>query len=144
MGSMMPRGVLITPLQTIPTSGGQVLHAIKDIDSGFSGFGEAYFSSVNNGVTRGWKLHKEMTLNLVVVLGEIKFSLVEKGFTDSEFTIHSVTLSRGNYQRLTVPPGIWVAFTGMATGENLLLNVANLKHDPTETEIRELSAFPLD
>ena len=45
-------GVYCTKLNIISTSGGDVLHAMKNIDNGFVDFGEAYFSEIEfNKVT---------------------------------------------------------------------------------------------
>ena len=63
-------GVTLTALQQIDTAGGSVLHAMKAGDAGFSGFGEAYFSAVEKGFIKGWKRHREMTLNVGCPFGE--------------------------------------------------------------------------
>ena len=36
------------------------------------------------------------------------------------------------YALLTVPPGIWFGFQGKASGRSLLMNVADMAHDPDE------------
>jgi hypothetical protein len=36
----------VTPLKRITTEGGDVMHALKNSDTGFNGFGEVYFSWV--------------------------------------------------------------------------------------------------
>ena len=71
-------GVILTSLEIIPVEGGNVLHAMKNGDTGFSGFGEAYFSSVEHKVIKGWKRHFEMILNIAVPIGHIRFILFEK------------------------------------------------------------------
>ena len=126
-------GVVLTPLRIIPSPKGDVLHGIKSQDPGFFGFGEAYFSTVMSGVVKGWKRHKRMTLNLVVPAGEISFSLLDRRVSDPGL-MRTVTLGRNNYYRLTIPADIWVSFVGLSSGLNLLLNVANLAHDPEEAE----------
>jgi dTDP-4-dehydrorhamnose 3,5-epimerase len=46
-------------------------------------------------------------------------------------------LSPNNYQRLTIKPGLWMAFRGI--GEyNMLLNLASIEHDPSESISIEL------
>lgn len=125
-------GVILTPLKQIYTPKGCVFHAMKKSDNGFAGFGEAYFSSVNKGDIKGWKKHTKMTLNLVVVTGEIEFII----YNEKEF--FSTKLSKDNYQRLSVMPGLWVAFRGLGEN-NLLLNLASIEHDPNETQVKELS-----
>jgi dTDP-4-dehydrorhamnose 3,5-epimerase len=131
-------GVTLTPLRQILNPKGDILHAIKKSDQGFAGFGEAYFSTVYNGVIKGWKKHTKMTLNLVVPSGVIEFVC----FDGKEF--QSIVLSQDNYQRLTVNPGVWVAFRGKNEGLNLLLNVASIEHDPAESENCSLEDISYD
>jgi len=66
-------GITLTSLKQITHPKGDIYHAMKASDDGFSGFGEAYFSTVNKNDIKGWKKHTEMTLNLVVVIGEVEF-----------------------------------------------------------------------
>jgi len=122
-------GVILTPLKQISNPKGDVFHAMKCTDTGFNGFGEAYFSSINEGDIKGWKKHNAMTLNLVVICGEIEFVIYNENTED----FFEVILSHENYQRLTIFPGIWVAFRGL-NDKNMLLNLANLPHDPLESE----------
>jgi dTDP-4-dehydrorhamnose 3,5-epimerase len=121
-------GVVLTPLKQIHTPKGDVFHAMKKSDEGFDGFGEAYFSTVNQNDIKGWKKHTEMTLNLVVVSGEIKFVVHDE---DSK-TFFNVSLSQDNYQRLTIRPNLWVAFKGLKD-DSMLLNLASIEHDPNES-----------
>ena len=127
-------GVTLTPLKKITHPKGDIFHAMKASDDGFSGFGEAYFSTVNQGEVKGWKKHTEMTLNLVVVTGEIKFVV----YDDNSF--YSVKLSKNNYQRLTVEPGLWLAFKGVSA-ENMLLNLASIEHNTNESENVDMYGF---
>ena len=128
-------GVILAPLKIISGDAGDVLHVMKRTDASFCGFGEVYFSTVNKGQVKGWKRHREMTLNLVVPCGEIKFVLYDDR-TESPTCgkIFEVVLSRGNYQRLTVPPMIWMGFMGTGDGLNMLLNIASIPHDPQEAD----------
>lgn len=131
-------GVLLTPLKVIQDEKGSVLHALKNIDPGFSGFAEAYFSSVNKGIIKGWKKHLQMTMNLIVITGEIKFiAYDDRESSQTKKSFGTVTLSRNNYFRLTVPPKVWVSFQGLGS-ENILLNIANLTHNPNEAVNIEL------
>ena len=128
-------GVLITPLKIIDVPGGNVLHAMKKEDNGFNGFGEAYFSTVEHKVIKGWKRHFEMTLNIVVPIGHIRFVLFDdRDSSQTKGSYQEVSLSRNNYQRLTVPPMIWFAFEGIAKESSLLLNLASISHRKEEQE----------
>ena len=130
-------GVTLTPLKQITHPKGDIFHAMKASDDGFSGFGEAYFSTVNQGEVKGWKKHTEMTLNLVVVTGEIKFVV----YDDNSF--YSVKLSKNNYQRLTVESGLWLAFRGISV-ENMLLNLASIEHNTNESKNVDMCGFNYD
>lgn len=127
--------ILITPLARIPTSGGDVLHGMKQSDMGFAGFGEAYFSWVADGAVKAWKRHTRMTMNVVVPVGKVRFVFRLDG-TD-EFRVEDIGVDR--YARLTVPPGIWFGFQGLAAPQSLVLNLANILHDPNEVERLALS-----
>jgi len=129
----MIEGVELTPLKIIPGELGDVLHAIKRTEGSFRGFGEAYFSIVNKGAIKAWKRHHKMTLNLVVPCGEIFFVLYdERSDSPTYGEINELSLSLQNYQRLTVPPMVWLGFKGLSNGLNMLMNVSDIPHDPDE------------
>jgi dTDP-4-dehydrorhamnose 3,5-epimerase len=135
-------GVLLTPLKQIYHPKGDVFHGLKKSDPGFSDFGEAYFSSVHPGDVKPWKKHLRMTLNLVVPVGKIRFVMHDdRPESSTKGQTFAVEIGPDNYQRLTVSPGIWMAFEGLDDGLNLLLNVADMEHDPDEVERAELDRF---
>lgn len=142
MDKLNIEGCVLSPLKRIPKVGGSILHALKSSDVGYAGFGEIYFSSAEPGTVSDWKRHKNMTLNLIVPVGEIKFVLFDQR-KDSSTTGNYVEVILGtrNYSRLTIPPGIWLAFKGIAASESFLVNVANLEHDPKEIERVPLKTF---
>ena len=129
MGVVSLTDILVTPLRRIPTIGGDVMHALKDSDDGFNGFGEVYFSWVEQGEIKAWKYHQHMTLNLVVPLGEISFVFHIK---DQENCFRTENIGEEQYVRLTVPPGIWFGFQGLGSSQSLLMNLADKAHDPDE------------
>ena len=138
----MIKGVILTPLKQIYHPKGDVFRAIKKSDVGFTGFGEAYFSTVHAGDIKSWKKHLRMTLNLIVPVGEIRFVLYDdRELSPTLGETMSVEIGLENYLRLTVPPGVWMAFEGLGEGLNLLLNVADMEHDPDEVERAELEKF---
>ena len=133
----MIKDVLITPLDIIDTPGGNVMHVMKETGVGYLSFGEAYFSQVNKGAIKAWKRHRKMTLNLVVPVGEIKFVLFDD--RDISNTIfQEVMISKNNYCRLTIPPMVWVGFQDFANDGSMLLNIANIEHDPDEVDRKEI------
>ena len=138
-------GVIVTPLRCIATPKGDVLHAMKRTDEGFAGFGEVYFSEVFFGDVKGWKRHNRMTLNLVVVHGTIRFIIYDdREGSATKGCYQEVYLSPNDadsYCRLTVAPGLWMAFEGCDEnkGTSLLMDLIPEIHDPAEADRCELS-----
>jgi len=138
MGAVALDDILVTPLKRISTDGGDVMHALKNSDLGFNGFGEVYFSWVEQGAIKAWKCHQRMTLNLVVPLGVVRFVF---HLAEQKKKIRTEKIGNDNYSRLTVPPGIWFGFQGIASGSSLLVNIADLEHDPDEVLRKNPSDF---
>lgn len=136
MGELiLPDGVLLVPLRRIPVTGGPVWHALKASDPGYAGFGEAYFTTVEQGAVKAWKRHRRMVSNLVVALGRVRLQCVDtREESPSRGMRLDITLGGDNYQRLTLPPGLWFGFQGVDAGLNLMLNLASIEHEPAEAE----------
>ena len=139
MGRVSLNEICVTPLKRISVTGGDVLHAMKKSDAGYVDFGEAYFSLVEFGAIKAWKRHLQMTLNLVVPIGEVQFVLI-----DSVGLIREERIGEGHYARLTIPPGIWFGFQGVSKKIALLLNIADIEHSPDEVERKELDEVKYD
>ena len=127
--------ILITPLARIETAGGDVLHAMKQNDAGYTGFGEAYFSWADAGAIKAWKRHMRMTMNVIVPIGKVRFVFCLDAADD--FRVEEIGVDR--FVRITVPPGIWFGFHGLAEHQSLVLNIANISHDPEEIQRLTLS-----
>jgi dTDP-4-dehydrorhamnose 3,5-epimerase len=129
--------LIITPLDIIKVNKGDVMHAMKSDDPGFSGFGEAYFSVVSYNAIKAWKRHHEMTLNLVVPVGKIRFVLFDdRKASNTQF--QEVIISKDNYCRLTVPPMVWIGFEGLSDNGSMLLNIADIQHNPHEVDKKNI------
>ena len=131
-------GLIITPLKIVDVPNGNVLHAMKSEDSGFSGFGEAYFSAIESSAVKAWKRHHHMTLNIVVPVGKIRFVIFDDR-VEGNTQFQEVILSQQNYCRLTVPPMVWMGFQGMHDDKSMLLNIADISHNPNESDRKAIS-----
>ncbi len=140
MGNMSLDDILITPLARIATPNGDVLHAMKKSECGYNGFGEAYFSWVAAGSTKAWKYHKRMTMNVVVPMGQVRFVFYLE--TEDSFRVEDIGVD--HYARITVPPGIWFGFKGLSAPSSLILNLADILHDPNEVVRKSLSDINYD
>lgn len=142
----MIEGVTLHPLKQISVPKGDLWHALKSSDEGYAGFGEAYFTQIAHGETKGWKRHNRYVLNLVVMVGEVEFVIYdcrEGSKTYGQF--QSIRLTpNGNYQRLTVAPGLWMAFHGIAEGHSMLMDIIPEPHNPEEASKKDLSEIEYD
>lgn len=128
-------GVILTTLKKICHPKGDIFHGLKKSDEGFTGFGETYFSSIKQDQIKGWNKHKRATLNLIVPTGIVTFVIYDDRLkAHSKNNFFEINLSPENYLRLTVPPGLWLAFRGKSKNTNLILSVSDIEHDPDEIE----------
>ena len=134
---MMIKDVLINKLNVFDTPGGNVMHAMKMTSKGYEGFGEAYFSQIEKDAVKAWKRHKEMTLNLIVPVGEIRFILFDDRVAENN-QFQEIIISKENYCRLTIPPMIWMGFQGLSDGISVLLNIANIEHNADEVDKKNI------
>ena len=134
------QGVTLTPLKRITNPKGDILHALKSSETSFSQFGEAYFTSVISGEIKGWKKHKKMCLNLIVPVGSVTFYIHD----ENENITKAFTINESHYNRLTIHPGLWVAFRGNEKDLNLILNIASIEHDANEAINQPLDYIHLD
>ena len=139
MGEVRVNQIRVTPLKRIPLAGGDVLHGMKCSDPGYVDFGEAYFSNIESGAIKAWKRHLRMTLNFIVPIGRIQFA-----FMDDEGVFREEVVGPDRYVRLTVPPGVWFGFRGLEMPCSLLLNIADIPHDPEEIERKNLDEIQFD
>ena len=130
--------IVITQLSTFDVDGGRVMHGIKKNDIGYVGLGEVYFSYIDPKAVKAWKKHNRMTLNLVVPLGKVRFVFCDP-LSEGHYRVEDV--GEGNYVRLTVPPGIWFGFQGIALQPSLVTNIADLQHDAAEVERQAVLSF---
>lgn len=137
MGTISLDSIIVTPLSRIVTQGGDVMHAMKHVDSGYAGFGEAYFSWINANAIKAWKKHTRMTMNIIVPVGKVRFVF----FLDDNTPFRIEEIGSDHYARLTIPPGIWFGFQGLSESGNLLLNIASIMHDPEEVERQAISGI---
>ena len=135
------QGVILTGLKKISNEKGDIFHALKRSDKTYEDFGEVYFSWIKKDHVKGWKKHKEMTLNLIVPVGDVKFII----FNNQSSAIQSfeIIIGESNYSRLSIMPGLYFAFQGLKQS-NLVMNVASVEHDDKESENLPLDYFDYD
>jgi dTDP-4-dehydrorhamnose 3,5-epimerase len=131
-------GIKQTKLAVIKNPLGDILHSLKCTEPEFSIFGEHYFSKINFNQIKGWKRHSRMISNLTVPVGLVRFVVC------NETDFAEYILGEGHHYRLTVNPGLWMAFQGLSENINLVSNIASIAHDPSEASNHLIDHFKFD
>ncbi|MDV7340821.1 dTDP-4-dehydrorhamnose 3,5-epimerase family protein [Terasakiella sp. A23] len=134
-------GVVITPLKQIHDERGAVFHMLRKDADHFADFGEVYFSITNPGVIKGWKKHTEMVSSLACVQGRMKLVLMDEVSGQIDEII--LGAEAADYKLVTIPPGVWTAFTCISDEPAMLANCASILHRADEAEGRGLDNPPL-
>ena len=58
--------------------------------------------------------------------------------SDSTNNFQEIIISRDNYCRLTVPPMVWIGFQGISDNGSMLLNIADIEHNPHEVDKKNI------
>lgn len=125
----------LVPLNQIIDERGAVLHYLKSNSELFKGFGEAYFSKINTGVIKGWKLHYRVHQNFCVPFGSVLIVFYDGREDSPTFGAMDEVLLNDldEYKLLSIPPGIWYSFKCVSDHYALLSNIINATHDPSES-----------
>jgi len=127
-------------MKVINNPKGEIYKFLKKSDPCLPNFGEAYFTSIFHNETKGWKRHSKMSLNIVVVNGKVAFYI----HSEEQESTKKIILADNDFCSLSIPPGYWLAFQGVSNFQSVILNIADIEHDPLESENRDLSAFPME
>lgn len=129
-------GLVLTELRQIVDDRGAVLHFLRCDSPDFVSFGECYMSEVRYGSVKAWKRHSRQTQNIAVPVGRIKIVLFDdRAESPTRGVLQVMELGRPDaYCRLRVPPCVWYGFTSIGETPSLIVNCADLPHDPSESE----------
>lgn len=132
-------GVVATRLREIADARGAVLHMLRADAADFTRFGECYFSEVVPGAVKAWKRHRVQTQNLAVPVGRLRLVIFDdRESSPTRGQLDVAELGRPDaYYRVRLPPGVWYGFACAGSEPALVVNCADLAHDPSESETRE-------
>ena len=65
-------------------------------------------------------------------------------FNECDKSFREITIGENNYKRIYVPPQIWFGFMGLDENVNLVMNIADIVHDPEEVTKKDLDEFKYD
>ena len=107
---------------------GKLIKFVNKKSKYFNKFGEIYFNDIKKTKKKNdWILHKKYQCIILVISGNIKFSIKNKN--------RKKNLNLNNKKILIINPGTWFKFASL-TKTALFVNLIDGIHDPKET-IRE-------
>ena len=125
----------VVPLRRIPDERGTIYHMLKRTDPHFIGFGEIYFSTVYEGVVKGWHRHRNMTLQYACIHGRVKLVIFdERESSPTRGELMELFLGPDNYSLVVIPPGLWNGFKGMAADYSIVADCIDIPHEQAESE----------
>jgi dTDP-4-dehydrorhamnose 3,5-epimerase len=129
-------GLKITLLKEIADRRGSVLHILRSDSHDFTTFGECYCSETLPGAVKAWKRHRLQTQNFSVPVGKLRLVLFDdRENSRTKGAVSVVELGRpDHYARVTIPPGIWYGFSALGSAPALIVNCADIPHEPGESE----------
>ncbi|MDP3770940.1 MAG: dTDP-4-dehydrorhamnose 3,5-epimerase family protein [bacterium] len=137
-------GVRITPLRIIPDDRGFVMHMLRADAPHFKRFGEIYFSGINPGATKGWKVHTRAEGNLAVPHGRVRCVLYdsrEESPTYGAFMEVTIGATPDAYRLLTIPAGVALAWRNLSDSMAVVANCATEPHTPDEGKTLSLDTY---
>lgn len=135
MGTSRIEGANVIPLRRIPDERGTIMHMLRADDPHFQQFGEIYFTSIYQGVVKGWHRHREMTLNYACIHGRIKLVLFdEREGSPTHGVLQEIYLGPDDHSLVQIPPGVWSGFKGMTAPFAIVANCCTHVHDPSRSD----------
>jgi dTDP-4-dehydrorhamnose 3,5-epimerase len=103
-------------------------------DPHFVQFGEIYFTTIYDGVIKGWHKHREMTLNYACINGRIKLVVYDdRPDSVTRGAVEEIFLGPDDHSLVVIPPDLWTGFKGMTRPFAIVANCCTATHDPRRT-----------
>jgi len=127
-------GLQVIPLRRIPDERGTIFHMLRATDPHFKRFGEIYFSTIYQGVVKGWHKHEVMALNYACIYGRVKVVVYDdREGSSTHGNLHEIFIGQDNYSLVIIPPMVWNGFKGMGHDFSIIANCSTHVHDPSRS-----------
>jgi len=113
---------------------GYLYEMLRKDDPFYKGFGQAYVSSINPGVVKGFHKHSMQTDHVVCVVGQIKLVLIRdlgprpSGGTMADVEEHHLSVL--SPQMVVIPPDIYHGWMCVGNEPALVINFSTHPFDP--------------
>ena len=119
------RGLRTKALRVIPDERGRLFEMLRRDEPLFQQFGQVYCTSVEQGVVKGWHLHKKQVDNFVCVSGMIKLVAYDgRPRSSTKGRINEFFLGTHNPLLVQIPAGVHHGFKGLSYPEAIIINIS--------------------
>ena len=123
-------GVKTKQLKPIVDERGFLMELLRKDDPLFAEFGQAYLTSVNEGVTKAWHYHNEQTDNFVCIYGLIKLVLYDcREDSETAGLVNEFFIGERNPMLVQIPPKVLHGFKGVSAPHALVINLPDKTYD---------------
>lgn len=135
----MIEGVVVKQLKKIPDERGFLMEILRDDDSFFEKFGQAYVTAVYPGVVKGWHYHKKQVDHFCALKGMIKVVLYDsRESSPTHGEVNEFFMGEQNPIVVRIPTYVLHGMKGVGTELGLLLNLPTEHYvydDPDEFRV---------
>ena len=118
------KGVRTKPLRVVADERGRLFEMLRRDDPIFRAFGQAYCTTVNAGVVKGWHYHKKQIDNFVCVSGMIKLVAYDsRPASPTKGLINEFVIGIHHPLLVQVPAGVYHGFKGLTSPEAVVINI---------------------
>ena len=132
-------GVKIIKKAVFKNNKGRVLKLLDKNDRFYKKFGEVYLNEIKKNKTKGWICHKKTSSILKVIIGKVKFNLIDKRQkSKTKSKKMKILLTEQSNKILKIPKGVWFSFQAK-NKTSLLVNIIELVHSDKEIIKKEIN-----
>ncbi|MCA9728194.1 MAG: dTDP-4-dehydrorhamnose 3,5-epimerase family protein [Candidatus Eisenbacteria bacterium] len=132
-------GVVVKQLKKIPDERGFLMEILRNDDSFFEKFGQAYVTAVYPGVVKGWHFHKKQVDHFCALKGMIKVVLYDgRENSPTHGEVNEFFMGEQNPILVRIPTFVLHGMKGVGTELGLLLNLPTEHYvyaDPDEFRV---------
>ena len=123
-------GVVVKKLNVIPDERGYLMEILRNDDSFYEKFGQAYITAVYPGVVKGWHYHEKQVDHFCVVKGMVKVVLYDgRKESPTHGEVNEFFLGEKNPSLVRIPNYVLHGMKGMGTETGILLNIPTERYD---------------
>ena len=123
-------GVVVKKLNVLADERGYLMEILRNDDSFYEKFGQAYITAVYPGVVKGWHYHEKQVDHFCVVKGMVKVVLYDgRKESPTHGEVNEFFIGEKNPCLVRIPNFVLHGMKGVGTETGILLNIPTEHYD---------------